>query len=350
MKSITDFLFFMSKTDKDIIKNCSHATRSTRAALGLFVLITAIFAFISGTYFISTFFRQINETSGDSFLSFGGWIISLLIGIIWMLFVGNIDREIVSSTSIYAALIRFPLAIILGIVLAYPLELKLMDSRITKHLISLSDSDNSYSKEKKDEQLNALSLQEASLLKTIHNKKEEVAKWSDKMYNELGGFKLQGHTGIKGNGPLYKDAKRNMELHQTNVKTAEKELEAFRVAYPAKLESINNEYKNNHRSQSFDFLSRMEALSDLKQKSKAVNMTAWGILLILIILELTPALLKLVATLEKKSEYDLLMDGRLGINNTSISVYANNAINEIEKDVSKANNDYVVNLKNLVRA
>ena len=161
---------------------------------------------------------------------------------------------------------------------------------------------------------------------------------------------MQGYSGIQGDGPMYKDAKRNMELHQANVKAVENELESFRAAYPAKLEAINNEYQINHRSQSFDFLSRMEALSDLKQKSKAVNLTAWGILLVLIILELTPALLKLVTTFERKSEYDLLIDGRLAINNTSVSVYANNAINEIEKDVTKANYDDVVNLKNLVRA
>lgn len=350
MKAISNFLFFMSKSDKDIIQNCSHATRSTRAALGLFVLITAIFAFISGTYAISTMFRQVNETTGESFLSPGGFIISVLAGIIYALLIANIDREIVSSPSRYAALVRFPLAIILGIILAYPLELKLMENRITKHLISISDNENKFTQNRKTEQLNAISLQEATLIKTIEDEKKAVATWSNKMYNEIGGFKVQGNSGIQGDGPIYREAKRNMELHQSNLEQAEEDLKVFRSEYPAKLEEINNEYALNHRSQSYDFLSRMEALADLKTKSKAVNYTAWGILLVLIVLELTPALLKLITTFEKKSEYDLLMDGRLAINNTSISVYANNAINEIERDVSKANYDYVVNLKNLVRA
>jgi hypothetical protein len=349
MKFINKILYFMSKTDKDIIKCCSHATRSSRAALGLFVLITAIFAFISGTYAISTIFREVNETTGESVISAGGLIISLMAGLLYALLIGNIDREIVSSPSRYAALIRFPLAIILGIVLAYPLELKLMESRITNHLISLNESKNSYSRERKDEQLKALALQEVALVKKIQDEKDEVVEWSKKMHYELGGIRKVGYSGIEGDGPMYKDAKRNMQLHQENVRAAEKELETFRAIYNSKVEIINKDYEFSHRSQSFDFLSRMEALSDLKKKSKGVNTTAWGILLVLIILELTPALLKLVTTFEKKSEYDFLMEGRLAINSASVSVYANNAINEIEKDVNKTNYNYMVNLKNIVR-
>lgn len=349
MKIITNFLYFMSKTDKDIINNCSKATQSTRAASGLFVTITAIFAFFSGTYAISTIFRHVNVTSGESFLSFGGLLFSIFVGIVFAFLIGNIDREIVSSKTWKVALVRFPLAIILGVVMAYPLELRLMENRINKHLISMNDSENSLSQQKRDERLDALSLRENIILENIQNEKDEINKWSTRMHAEIWGINLIDCSGKAGDGPIYTEAKRNMELHQNNQVNAQKELEIFRTSYPLKLETINNEYKSNHRSQSFDFLSQMEALSEMKHKSIVVKMTAWGILLVLIILELTPALLKLISGFEKKTEYDLLMDGRLGINNSSISVYANKAINEIERDVSNTQNDYVINLKTLVR-
>jgi hypothetical protein len=350
MKAIANFLHFMSKTDKDIIQNCSNATRSTRAALGLFVTITAVFAFISGTYAISTIFRQVNENTGELYLPIGKLLISIFVGVIYAVLIANIDREIVSSPSKNAALVRFPLAIILGIVLAYPLELKLMEHRITKHLIAMSDSENKSAQLQMNQRLSELSIQETAVLKNIQREKDEVAKWSKLMHAETGGIYILGSSGVAGQGNIFNEAKRNMELHQANQIAEEKELEIFRDSYPEKNQQINKEYELSYRSQSFDFLSQMEALSDLKQKSKAVNLTAWGILLVLIILELTPALLKLITVFEKKSEYDLLMEGRLGINNTSISVYANNAINEIENDVSKANGDYVFNLKNLVKS
>jgi len=349
MKTITKFLLFLSKSDKDIISICSNSTRSTKAALGLFVLVTAILAFISGTYALSTIFYQINENTGELYLPLGKLLISIFIGIIYALLIANIDREIVSSSNRYAVLVRLPLAVILGIVLAYPLELKLMESRITKHLITMSDRENETSIVRMQDKITKLSNRESILLNSKQNEKKEIAKWSGLMHAETGGLEISGSSGRAGQGKIFNEAERNMELHKSNLKSIESELIILRDGNKNKLEIINNEYKKNYRAQSFDFLSRMEALSNLKEESQTVNLTAWGILLVLIILELTPALLKLISTYERKTEYDILMEARLGINNTSISSFANNAINEIEQDVNNANNDYVLDMKQLVR-
>ncbi len=349
MKNLIDFLFFMSNTDRDIIKSCSQATRSGRGALGLFVIITAIFALLSGSYAISTIFRQVNETSGVSFMPFGGKILSAFIGLIYALLIASIDREIVSAKNWYTTLVRFPLALILGVVLAYPLELKLMEGRINKHLISLIDAENKPSKKLRDNKIKELSSLETSLLQEIKTEKKEITKWSDRMHAETGGLQIQGCSGKAGQGIIYAEAERNMKLHQVNLTEAEEALTNLRLDYNTKYETIMKEYEMSQRSQSFDFLSRMEALGDLKGKSKTVKNTVWGILLVLIILELTPALLRLFTVFEK-NEYDLLMEGRQGINNTSISVFANSSISEIERNVNKARTDYISDLKKLVRA
>ena len=349
MKAITNFLLFMSKTDKDIIQYCSRAARSTRAALGLFVVITAILAFISGTYAISTIFQQVDMVSGETFLATRDLLISIFVGCLYAVIIANIDREIVSSSSKLSVLVRLILAIIIGIVLAVPLELKLMEGRINKKLISMSDVENNSAKEIKEESKRMLATQRTELINELKSEKMEINKWSERMHAEIGGIELAGCSGKKGSGPMYLDAQRNLMLHQNNLDQIEKMLESSENSYQGIVNDIENEYEQSFRSQSFDFSSKMEALNFLKRESKTINMTAWGIMLMLIILELTPALIKLINSLEKKTEYDLLMEARLGINNTSVSVYANNAVNEIEKDVNKASYDYVVNLKNLVK-
>jgi len=129
MKTLKSILYFLSKTDTDVLNHCGQNAKNTRMSLGAFVFFTGFFAFISGTYAISTVF--LNENQNVSIIA---TIFCGLLGLVYSMMIISFDREIVAVTNTWAALIRLPLAILIGIVVAFPLEMKLLEGRIDKQL------------------------------------------------------------------------------------------------------------------------------------------------------------------------------------------------------------------------
>ena len=100
---------------------------STINSFFLFILFTAMMAFISGSYAM--------------FFVFSNVILSLIFGIFWALLIFNLDRFIVNSMhtddkdtlslkKIHTAMPRIIMAIFLGIVISTPLEMKIFNDRI----------------------------------------------------------------------------------------------------------------------------------------------------------------------------------------------------------------------------
>jgi len=142
MKIITKTLLFLSNTDEDVIVKCTKRTINQQIALGAFVLFTGIFAFMSGSYAVSHLFAEYDYVTKETHISGMGIIYSILIGLTYALFIMQIDREIVSTVNKKAAALRIPLAIIIGLVIALPIELKLVEGRIEKQLFQNSQRDN----------------------------------------------------------------------------------------------------------------------------------------------------------------------------------------------------------------
>src|SRR6266404_5928335 len=79
----TLMLFWLSKTDPRLVSVCSRWAMATQAAFGVFVLFTAVLAFGSSYYTLST----LNAPSSlVPWMAFG-----------WMCFIGFLDREIAGS-------------------------------------------------------------------------------------------------------------------------------------------------------------------------------------------------------------------------------------------------------------
>lgn len=131
MKKITQFFWFCSGAHIDTLKQ--YPTEHNKfVGIGATIFFTALFATLSGGY--AMYFVFSGNTAAVLF--------AITFGLIWGLAIFNMDRYIVSSIKktgstnhqILQALPRILLAIMIGIVISRPLELKIFDKEIRQKL------------------------------------------------------------------------------------------------------------------------------------------------------------------------------------------------------------------------
>ena len=131
MKKITRFFWFCSGAHIDTLKKYP-IEHNKYVGIGATIFFTALFASLSGGYAMYFVFN------GDAFAV--GF--AILFGLIWGTAIFNMDRYIVSSINkegstnqqILQASPRILLAIMIGIVISRPLELKIFDKEIRQKL------------------------------------------------------------------------------------------------------------------------------------------------------------------------------------------------------------------------
>lgn len=108
MNPITRILWYLSKTDRDLIVLCFDSSYKTQTAYGGFVLIVGLFAFSSASYALRT--------------TFGASKLVYLIALFYAVLIMLIDREIVSANHKSALMIatRLLLATFIGLVVSVP--------------------------------------------------------------------------------------------------------------------------------------------------------------------------------------------------------------------------------------
>jgi hypothetical protein len=128
---IERFLLFLSKTEMFALHFCTIATRMTQVSIGAMVLITGTLAFISSYFAVSTcFFKGVNSPAAI--------FAPALFALFYSTAIMTIDREIVSTTDksfknigVWA---RIVFAVLIGLVISTPLELKLQEGRISAEI------------------------------------------------------------------------------------------------------------------------------------------------------------------------------------------------------------------------
>ncbi|MXV49898.1 DUF4407 domain-containing protein [Pedobacter sp. HMF7647] len=131
MKKITDFFWFCSGAHVDTLKKFP-TDHNKYVGVGATIFFTALFASLSGGYAMYFVF------SGNA----AAVIFAIIFGAIWGLAIFNMDRYIVSSIDksgstnrqIMQATPRILLAIMIGVVISRPLELKIFDKEIRNKL------------------------------------------------------------------------------------------------------------------------------------------------------------------------------------------------------------------------
>ena len=293
------FFQFLSKTDLDAINSplCTRVARMTQTSLGVMVLLTGVLAFFSGSYAIYTAFGT----------HIWGQFIAVPLGILYSAMIIVFDREIVGAQVKKAVWIRLPLAIAIGFIVAVPLELRLLQDSIDKHLIVMSREENREALTRLQSKLDTMDKRKQQLQQAVQHYRDEINKWNSAMEAETVGRELAGRTGVAGQGPAYREAERNRDANQQMLAKAEADLQKHEEAEQKERQEFLQDYQNAHVAQAHDFLARYQALESLKNSSPGALSISWGLRIFFILIEVFPALLKLFLPY---SEYNAIVEAR----------------------------------------
>jgi len=316
------FLFFSAGADQELLKRCPRYDQVKLMGIGGVVLTTAVLAFFVGSYAFSIIFRT------------QPWIYAIFFGLVWGLIIFNMDRFIVSVSSggdgsekitlreLGSALPRLVIAGFIGLTLAKPIEIKLMESEINFELSKQQQvKKEEYFKKELDEhnvRVNDFETRRNEVLADRKKIEDEIQAFqnrrdeADRDYRrELDG---SGGTGTQGAGKIA--AAKKVVLDRLN-----QELEKFRADSQielAKLETRLNELDSdfgNLKEARDSLLGKAETVAAqhdglMKRISLAHELypaASWVISLLFVALEWCPVLFKLMIP---NSTYDFLKENQ----------------------------------------
>jgi hypothetical protein len=300
-----NFLWWCSGAHQKLLKQFP-SEHSKYSGLGAVLLATFVLATISAGYAVYTVF--------------GNWMWTIGFAIIWGLIIFNFDRFLVSTMRKYGvsrrkqimmALPRIALALLIGVVIARPLEMKIFEKEInvkmTKNLhdkIRLNDS--LLAMEYKNQLVNAeterqrLLGRKLAIEDTLHNLRSAYLQEAD-------GTGGSHQRGIENITRLKQDAFNlardqfapELLLLEQNMKSQDNISDAAKASMEGKRKQFEQTAMAN-----MGFLERNKALADLSAEEGSVFWASWLISLLIILIEIGPVLSKLMMPL---GPYDIAL-------------------------------------------
>jgi hypothetical protein len=308
MKKVNEFFWFCAGANIEILRQCP-TDHSKYFGIGGTIFTTSLMAMFAGGYAFNTAFDNL--------------FLSIPFGVFWGLMIFNLDRYIVSSTGkgdgtskitkeeLQSAAPRLVMAILLGIVISMPLELKLFEKEINveidniKQRIQAQKRSEVYAKHAELTQLDVAIGDLNTELKLKENKRDRLAT---DLEDEMGGV---GRTGKIAYGPVAKQIKENLdrtnaeltELKSLNTKKIA-ELEANRASKMKTrdeelllVEAVSKQYEG--------LMAKLEAFDNLTSEKISLRMAKWLVTLLFIVIEIAPVLFKMMT---EKGPYDDIVD------------------------------------------
>jgi len=308
LNSVQKLLIWSAGADQEILSQESCRTeRYKYESIGTTVILTAIMAFCSGGYAL--------------FTVFGSLTISISLGFIWGSIIFNLDRFFIltasqnkSSSKLQfwvGAVTRLSIAILLGFIVAKPLELRLFESEINQK-ISQQRREREREESRKDQdtpdvkRINKINEEIDNLTREKNQASDALQKARIDAIEEIEG---KGVTGKAGVGTIAKE-------RQKNVETIEKSVTFLDNIIQDLLKEKNSLIKKQQSSLSIktpqkkewqegSLLDRISALEALSKDDPAIAITNKLITLLLIIIEIAPVLVKI---LSKEGLYEKLLE------------------------------------------
>ena len=308
LNSVQKFLIWSAGADQEVLSQESCRTeRYKYESIGTTVILTAIMAFCSGGYAL--------------FTVFGSLTISISLGFIWGSIIFNLDRFFIltasqnkSSSKLQfwvGAVTRLSIAILLGFIVAKPLELRLFESEINQK-ISQQRREREREESRKDQdtpdvkRINKINEEIDNLTREKNQASDALQKARIDAIEEIEG---KGVTGKPGVGTIAKE-------RQKNVETIEKSVTFLDNIIQDLLKEKNSLIKKQQSSLSIktpqkkewqegSLLDRISALEALSKDDPAIAITNKLITLLLIIIEIAPVLVKI---LSKEGLYEKLLE------------------------------------------
>lgn len=269
---------------------------SKYSGLGGVILATFVLAAISSGYAIYSIFNSL------------GW--TILFAVIWGLIIFNFDRFLVSTMRKYGvsrrkqfwmAVPRVALALLIGITIARPLELKIfekeIDTKVVENIhkkIQLNDSllqvENTALMRSTEAERNRLVNRKLAIEDTLHRLQQAYVQEAD-------GTGGSGRRGIEQLTRLKMDAFTNArQLYGPELLQLQGDIAAqdsILAGAKASMEAKRQQYEASAKA-NVGFLERNKALTDLAGEESSVFWTSLLLSMLIILIEVGPILSKLI--------------------------------------------------------
>jgi len=238
---LENFLYFSAGADRKLLAQSPYSDRVKLQGIGGVVATTGGLAFLSGSYaFYTIFSPKAGFLSGETVeqaSSLGPVLVALFFGTVWALIIYNLDRFIVAASGSgdgtdemtwkewKTAIPRLLLAIAIGLVLAVPLELRIMKTEIeaalSKRQETRLDELNAQDNLRFEEARKRLDSEKTRILDEIQKREanittldSELSDLTFKLQQELAG---DGGTGRRGVGPVAEQNERLRKIQEDRV-------------------------------------------------------------------------------------------------------------------------------------
>lgn len=294
-KPETNFLWWCAGAHQKLLREFP-SEHSKYSGLGGVLLATFVLAAISAGYAVHSVF--------------GNWLWTIGFALIWGLIIFNFDRFLVSTMRKYGvskrkqlwmAVPRLFLAILIGITIARPLELKIFEKEINTKVVenlhkkmqlndSLLELENKAQLQAAYTERNRLSERKLTIEDSLHRLQQSYIQEADgtggsgmRGIEDLTRLKMNAYaTAVQQYRPELLQLTRDMASQDSIIASSRSSLEKARKDYAASIQS------------NVGFLERNKALSDLAGEESSVFWTSLLISLLIILIEIGPILSKLI--------------------------------------------------------
>lgn len=327
MNAVRHFLHFLAGVDSALLSTCPHHERLKYTSIGVLVLITGILATLSSAYAV--------------FFVFESRVVSILLGLVWGLYIVNLDRLILSTypktagTSRQAlhAAPRLVLAVAIGITIGHPMTLRLFEPDILQKIAAEEDVKRSKLIKERDSALRRAQIAFVIRKKSLPEFAEveywrklpaeaasDLSRCEEQLVKDKEAYRCEADgtcgTMIKTCGPvckekkgIYRDTKsrcgssrKRIDKMLSALANAEKKLSSAAESLNGKLEKqkqrIEDEYKASLdrlvAAGSTGYLARTTALNSLTSSRNEAAIAHLFIMLLFILVEIVPVLLKAI--------------------------------------------------------
>jgi hypothetical protein len=313
----TRFLWWCAGADQYFLLRAPKQDRVKYAGIGGIVLATGLLAMASGGFAFTTAFGPKGMAGTDLVSSIGFKVVTVAFAIFWGLMIFNLDRFIVSSTGkgdgtdsitwkeFGQAIPRIIIALILGLTISKPLEIKILETEINVELRKKQQEKLAEFNEATTKRFQAdIDRIDADLAKieTDRSALVERQKAAEQEYID----QMQGRSGMAGYGPrakqleALKDEKTKQvvafdERTRTQVNNLEKQRQK-------KLDELDHELNVTNLEQAHNLdglLARMETSHDLSP------LMGFILTLVFLSIEMGPIFFKMMMT---KGAYDYMVE------------------------------------------
>ncbi len=293
--SDSKFLWWCAGAHQQLLKE--YPSEHTKySGLGGVILATFVLAALSAGYAIYSVFGNI------------GWTIAF--ALIWGLIIFNFDRFLVSTMRKYGvstrkqlwmAVPRMVLALLIGVTIARPLELKIfekeIDTKVAQNMHQKILLNDSLLQRESQLQLQSATTERDRLLGRKFSLEDTLHRLQQAYVQEADGTGGSGQRGIENLTRLKMDAYTNtLQQAVPEIKTLEggiAQQDSILSASKAGLEEKRKQYETAVKG-NVGFLERNKALSDLSAEEGSVKWTSLLLSMLIILIEIGPILSKLI--------------------------------------------------------